>query len=86
MKINQQPNNNAEECLREVGERHGRPPGEIAIACALRNPVVTAAIVGARNATQVEGNVGAAELHLTDGEIAEIEGKNIHEPEWVTSA
>jgi aryl-alcohol dehydrogenase-like predicted oxidoreductase len=74
------------ERLREVGERHGRPPGQVAIAWVLRNPAVTGAIVGARNAKQVEGNVGAASLHLTDDEIAEIEGRNIHEPELVTAA
>jgi aryl-alcohol dehydrogenase-like predicted oxidoreductase len=74
------------ERLREVGQRHGRPPGQVAIAWVLRNPAVTGAIVGARNAKQVEGNVGAAELHLTDNEIAEIEGKNIRQPELVTAA
>jgi aryl-alcohol dehydrogenase-like predicted oxidoreductase len=74
------------ERLREVGERHGRPPGQVAIAWALRNPAVTGAIVGARNAKQVEGNIGAASLQLTDGEIAEIEGKAINEPQLVTAA
>ncbi len=74
------------ERLREVGESHERPPGQVAIAWALRNPAVTGAIVGARNAKQVEGNVGAAELYLTDEEIAEIEGKNEKEPELVTAA
>jgi aryl-alcohol dehydrogenase-like predicted oxidoreductase len=73
------------ERLREVGERYGRPPGQLAIAWALRNPAVTGAIVGARNAKQVEGNVGAADLLLTDEEIAEIEGKNEMEPELVTA-
>jgi len=73
------------ERLREVGEQHGRPPGQIAIAWALQNPAVTGAIVGARNAKQVEGNVGAAELRLTDEEIATIEGKNVNEPELVTA-
>jgi aryl-alcohol dehydrogenase-like predicted oxidoreductase len=72
--------------LREVGERHGRPPGQVAIAWALRNPAVTGAIVGARNARQVEGNIGAASLQLADGEIAEIEGKFINEPQLVTAA
>ncbi|MEY2499142.1 MAG: hypothetical protein QOD12_2698 [Verrucomicrobiota bacterium] len=72
--------------LREVGERHGRPPGQVAIAWALRNPAVTGAIVGARNARQVEGNIGAAGLQLDDGEIAEIEGKSINEPRLVTAA
>ena len=73
------------ERLREVGERHGRPPGQIAIAWTLQNPAVTGAIVGARNAKQVEGNVGAADLSLTDEEIAKIEGKNEYEPELVTA-
>lgn len=71
--------------LREVGERHGRPPGQIAIAWTLQNPAVAGAIVGARNAKQVEGNVGAASLSLTDEEIAEIEGKNKYAPELVTA-
>ena len=74
------------ERLREVGERVQRPPGQVAIAWVLRNPAVTGAIVGARNATQVEGNVDAATLRLTNKEIAEIEGKNIYEPELVTAA
>src|SRR3977135_1790132 len=74
------------ERLREVGKRQGRPPGQVAIAWALRNPAVTGAIVGARNAKQVEGNVGAVDLYLTDEEVAEIEGRNIDEPELVTAA
>jgi aryl-alcohol dehydrogenase-like predicted oxidoreductase len=74
------------ERLREVGERYGRPPGQVAIAWALHNPAVTGAIVGARNAKQVEGNVGAADLRLTNEEIAEIEGKTINEPRLVTAA
>jgi aryl-alcohol dehydrogenase-like predicted oxidoreductase len=73
------------ERLREIGERHGRPPGQIAIAWTLRNPAVTGAIVGARNGKQVEGNVGAADLSLTNEEIAEIEGKNEYAPELVTA-
>jgi aryl-alcohol dehydrogenase-like predicted oxidoreductase len=74
------------ERLREVGERHGRPPGQVAIAWTLHNPAVTGAIVGARSASQIEGTVGAADLLLTDEEIAEIEGRNIHEPQLVTAA
>src|SRR6266702_3474451 len=73
------------ERLREVGQRHGRPPGQVAIAWALRNPAITGAIVGARNAKQVQGNVGAANLSLTDEDIAEIEGKNEYAPQLVTA-
>jgi aryl-alcohol dehydrogenase-like predicted oxidoreductase len=64
------------ERLRVVGARHGRSPGEVAIAWTLRHPAVTAAIVGARNAKQVDGIIGAIEFRLTPEEIAEIEAKN----------
>jgi len=62
------------ERLRQVGARHGRGPGEVAIAWVLRRPAITGAIVGARNAKQAEGVMRAGELHLTREEIAEIEG------------
>jgi len=71
------------ERLRDVGERYHRPPGQVAVAWVLRNPAVTAAIVGARNAQQVEKNVGAAELQLDEEDVAEIEGRKVQEPEPV---
>ena len=74
------------ERLREVGEKYGRPPGQAAIAWALRNPAVTGAIVGARNAEQVERNVGAADLQLTDEDVDLIEGKTVYESKLVTVA
>ncbi|MDQ3803052.1 MAG: aldo/keto reductase [Acidobacteriota bacterium] len=61
------------ERLRKVGARHGRMPGEVAIAWALRHPAVTGAIVGARSAKQIEGIAGAADFRLTDKEVREIE-------------
>jgi aryl-alcohol dehydrogenase-like predicted oxidoreductase len=62
------------ERLRKVGARHGRNPGEVAIAWVLSNPAVTGAIVGARNAKQAEGVMSAGELKLSAEEITEIEG------------
>ncbi len=61
------------ELLRAIGQRHGRTPGEVAIAWVLRRPEVTAAIVGMRSAKQVEGVIGAAEFRLSAAEIAEIQ-------------
>jgi aryl-alcohol dehydrogenase-like predicted oxidoreductase len=61
------------EKLREIGNRHGRSPGEVAIAWTLRNPAVTGAIVGARNARQANGVMRAGELRLSDKEVNEIE-------------
>jgi aryl-alcohol dehydrogenase-like predicted oxidoreductase len=62
------------ERLRKVGARHGRGPGEVAIAWVLRHPAITGAIVGARNAKQAEGVMRAGDLKLTAEEISEIEG------------
>ncbi len=61
------------ELLREIGKRHGRSTGEVAIAWVLRRPEVTAAIVGMRSAKQVDGVIGAAEFRLSTGESDEIE-------------
>ncbi|MGG6293153.1 aldo/keto reductase [Leptolyngbya sp. AN02str] len=61
------------EVLREIGAAHGRAPGEVAIAWTLNNPAVTAAIVGGRNAQQVEGIIGAAEYRLSDDELSKID-------------
>jgi aryl-alcohol dehydrogenase-like predicted oxidoreductase len=63
------------ETLREIGDLYGRTPGEVAIAWTLHNPAVTAAIVGARSADQVDGWIGAATFRLSDAEIAEIDAK-----------
>ena len=61
------------EVLREIGARHGRSPGETAIAWTLRRPEVTAAIVGIRSAKQLEGVIGAADYRLTAEDIAAID-------------
>jgi aryl-alcohol dehydrogenase-like predicted oxidoreductase len=61
------------ELLRNIGKRHGRSAGEVAIAWTLRHPAVTGAIVGARTASQVDGFVGAVDFRLGEREIAEIE-------------
>ena len=60
--------------LGEMAKRHNRTPGQAAVAWTLRLPSVTAAIVGARNAEQVEGVMGAGDWRLTREEIAEVEG------------
>jgi aryl-alcohol dehydrogenase-like predicted oxidoreductase len=58
--------------MKEIGARHGRSAGEVAIAWTLRNPAVTGAIVGMRSAEQVEGVIGAMEFRLSEAEIQEI--------------
>jgi aryl-alcohol dehydrogenase-like predicted oxidoreductase len=57
------------ERLKAVGARHGKSASEVAIAWTLRNPAVTAAIVGARRPDQLDGIVGAAALTLSDDDM-----------------
>jgi len=62
------------ELLREIGAGHGVEPGVVAVAWTLRNPAITAAIVGGRSAAQVEGLAPALEFRLSDEEFARING------------
>lgn len=59
--------------LRTIGARHGRTPGEVAIAWPLNHRAVTGAIVGFRSRQQVTGIIGAAEFRLLASEIGDIE-------------
>jgi len=61
------------EVLRAIGDRHGKTPGEIAIAWTLRDPVVTGAIVGMRSPEQAKQIVRSGEFRLGTDEIDEIE-------------
>ena len=61
------------ELLKTIGQKHGRTVGEVAIAWTLRHAAVTAAIVGARSASQVDGFIGAMDFRLDKAEIAQIE-------------
>src|ERR1035437_7315760 len=61
------------EKLKSVGKKYSRNAGEVAIAWTLKNPAVTAAIVGARNPNQVNGVMKAAEVKLSDQDILELE-------------
>jgi aryl-alcohol dehydrogenase-like predicted oxidoreductase len=60
------------ELLREIGDGHGVSPGVVAVAWTLRNPAITAAIVGGRSGKQVEGIAAALEFRLSADEYAQI--------------
>lgn len=62
------------EVLRRIGERHGQPPGVVAVAWVLRHPAVTGAIVGARRPGQIGQILPAASLRLSEADMAEIDG------------
>src|SRR5205814_6620052 len=53
------------ELLRIAGRHYGHTPGEVAVAWVLRNPAVTAAIVGARRPGQPREPVGPGQPRIT---------------------
>lgn len=61
------------ERLATIGARYGRSAGEVAISWILHQPGVTSAIVGARSVKQVDGVMNAADLRLSEFDIAELE-------------
>jgi aryl-alcohol dehydrogenase-like predicted oxidoreductase len=58
--------------LKQIGARHDVSAGVVAIAWTLHQPAITAAIVGSRNAKQVEGTLPATTFRLSEAEYAEI--------------
>jgi aryl-alcohol dehydrogenase-like predicted oxidoreductase len=60
------------ELLRQIGGGHNVAPGVVAVAWTLHHPAITAAIVGGRSASQVEGMVPALEFRLSDDEYRRI--------------
>jgi aryl-alcohol dehydrogenase-like predicted oxidoreductase len=60
------------ERLRPVAERHRVPVGAVAVAWVLAQPGVTAAIVGARRPSQIDGWIAAGSLVLGDDDLAEL--------------
>jgi aryl-alcohol dehydrogenase-like predicted oxidoreductase len=58
--------------LKSIASRHDVSAGVIAIAWTLHHPAITAAIVGGRNAKQVEGVAPAIDFRLTEAEFSEI--------------
>jgi aryl-alcohol dehydrogenase-like predicted oxidoreductase len=62
------------ELLREIGDGHGVTPGVVAIAWTLHHPAITAAIVGGRNARQVEETAAALSFRLSEDEYRRING------------
>ena len=61
------------EFIGKIGKRHNVSAGVVAIAWTLHHPAITAAIVGGRNAKQVEGVIPAAAFRLSQEEFSEIQ-------------
>ncbi|MDA1193152.1 MAG: aldo/keto reductase [Candidatus Poribacteria bacterium] len=59
--------------LKTIAADYGTTLPQLAIAWALTNGAISTALVGARRVSEVEANVGAVELRLSDDVIAKID-------------
>ena len=57
------------DAMEEIGNGYGRTIGQVALAWLLTNPLITAPIVGARNAEQLGESIGAAGFRLAQEEM-----------------
>jgi aryl-alcohol dehydrogenase-like predicted oxidoreductase len=72
--------------MRGIAEKHGVSVAQIALAWLLHQKVVSSVIVGAKRMDQLEDNLGAANISLTDEEqaaIAEISKIPAEYPAWM---
>ncbi|WP_040779644.1 aldo/keto reductase [Nocardia pneumoniae] len=57
------------DAVRRVAEELGRSPAQVALAWTLRQPDVTAPVLGARTLTQLEDNLGALTVQFEDHQL-----------------
>ncbi len=59
--------------VRDIAAEHDVPPAQVALSWQMSKPFITAPIIGARTAEQLQQVVGAAELTLTDEQLARLD-------------
>ncbi|EGX99568.1 aldo/keto reductase [Nitrospirillum viridazoti Y2] len=64
----------------DIARRHGLNPTQMAISFALRQPFMTAVIIGATNMANLESNIAAADVTLSDAVVDEIEAVHQSNP------
>ena len=72
--------------LRKVAADHGASVAQVALAWVLANPAVTSVIIGARRMSQLEDNLGAVELELSEEErkdLDEVSRLTLEYPAWM---
>lgn len=76
------------DCLRKIAGAHGASPAQAALAWILSKPFITSVLVGANKMSQLEDNLGAGELTLSAGELAELDAMTnpgALYPNWFTA-
>jgi aryl-alcohol dehydrogenase-like predicted oxidoreductase len=61
------------EVMQKIADARGRSIAQVALAWVLANEAVTSVIIGARNLQQLDDNLGAVELELSEEELASLD-------------
>jgi len=69
------------EVMRDHARAAGLDPAQMALAFTLRQPFLASSIVGATSLEQLETNLGAADLTLSDDLMAAIEAIHARDPD-----
>jgi aryl-alcohol dehydrogenase-like predicted oxidoreductase len=72
--------------LKEVAGRHGTSPARTALSWVLGRPAVSSVIVAARKVEQLEDNIGAVDLRLSDEDVRLLDAASdpgIPYPKWM---
>jgi aryl-alcohol dehydrogenase-like predicted oxidoreductase len=74
------------DALKEVAGRHDLSPARVALSWVLRRPAISSVIVAARNAQQLEDNIRAVDLQLSDDEVQLLDAVSdpgVPYPKWM---
>ena len=77
------------DALRPIAHAHGCSPARVALAWLLAQPAVTSVIIGAKRPDQLEDNLAAADLVLSQDDLARLDTVSALPPEypgWMMSA
>lgn len=72
-------NFDALDVLRSVADEVDASPAQVALAWQLHHPDITAPIIGARTVDQLEENLGAADVSLSDAQFRRLSTAKTHE-------
>ncbi len=70
------------DAMREIGKPYGASPTRVALAWVLSRPFVTSVITGVKTLEQLNDNLTAADLKLSDAELARLDELSALEPEY----
>src|ERR1700747_2058692 len=72
--------------VKEVAKRHDASPARVALSWVLGRPAVSSVIVAARKAEQLEDNIRAVDLHLSDDDVQLLDAASdpgVPYPKWM---